>query len=143
LSLCLSVKHYAIKTYGEWRYSSTFLDLGSRWEWSASCPCHFTPQGNSPWYPLDRRLGEPQSRSGHCGEVEILQSGIKPRPSSPYPIAISTELSQLLHNISIIILNTNTNMININTYKNKSKAVTATYGRRNVFFININDIHKF
>jgi hypothetical protein len=33
----------------------------------------FTPrplysQGNSPWYPLDRRLGGPQSRSGRGGE---------------------------------------------------------------------------
>jgi hypothetical protein len=23
------------------------------------------PQGNSPWYPLDRELGRPQSWSGH------------------------------------------------------------------------------
>jgi hypothetical protein len=33
----------------------------------------FTPlplysQGEDPWYPLDRRLGGPQSRSGHGGE---------------------------------------------------------------------------
>jgi len=26
------------------------------------------PQGKSPWYPLDRRLGGPQSLSGHGGE---------------------------------------------------------------------------
>jgi len=26
------------------------------------------PQGKSPWYPLDRRLGGPQSCSGHGGE---------------------------------------------------------------------------
>jgi hypothetical protein len=26
------------------------------------------PKGKSPWYPLDRRLGGPQSRSGRCGE---------------------------------------------------------------------------
>jgi len=26
------------------------------------------PQGKSPHYPLDRRLGGPQSRSGHGGE---------------------------------------------------------------------------
>jgi len=25
-------------------------------------------QGNSPWYPLDWRLGGPQSRYGHAGE---------------------------------------------------------------------------
>jgi hypothetical protein len=28
--------------------------------------------GKSPWYPLDRRLGGPQSRSGQYGEVKIL-----------------------------------------------------------------------
>jgi hypothetical protein len=26
------------------------------------------PQGKSPWYPLDRRLGGPQNRSGLSGE---------------------------------------------------------------------------
>jgi hypothetical protein len=26
------------------------------------------PQGKSPWYPLDRRLGGPQNRSGRDGE---------------------------------------------------------------------------
>jgi hypothetical protein len=26
------------------------------------------PQGKSPWFPLDRRLGEPQIRSGRGGE---------------------------------------------------------------------------
>jgi hypothetical protein len=26
------------------------------------------PQGKGPWYPLDRRLGGPQSRSGRGGE---------------------------------------------------------------------------
>jgi hypothetical protein len=28
-----------MKTYGEWRYSSTILDLGTRWRWVVS----FTP----------------------------------------------------------------------------------------------------
>jgi hypothetical protein len=28
------------------------------------------PQGKSPWYPLERRLGGPQSRSGHDGGEE-------------------------------------------------------------------------
>jgi hypothetical protein len=42
-------------------------------EWSASCPCRFTPQGKSPWYPLDRRLGGPQSPSGRGGDDYKLQ----------------------------------------------------------------------
>jgi hypothetical protein len=37
--------------FREWRYSST--------------PWLLHPQGKSPWYPLDRRLGGPQSQSGH------------------------------------------------------------------------------
>jgi hypothetical protein len=31
------------------------------------------PQGKSPWYPLDRRLGGPQSRSGRGGEEKNSQ----------------------------------------------------------------------
>jgi hypothetical protein len=30
-------------------------------------PLPLYPQGKSPWYPLDRRLGGPQSRSGRGG----------------------------------------------------------------------------
>jgi hypothetical protein len=30
------------------------------------------PPGKEPRYPLDRRLGGPQSRSGRCGEEKIL-----------------------------------------------------------------------
>jgi hypothetical protein len=38
------------------------------------------PQGKSPWYPLDRRLGRPQSRSGRGGEDKNSQTspGIEP-----------------------------------------------------------------
>jgi hypothetical protein len=31
------------------------------------------PQGKIPWYPLDRRLGRPQSRSGRGGEEKNSQ----------------------------------------------------------------------
>jgi len=34
-------------------------------------PLH--PQGKSPWYPMDRRLGGPQSHSGHGGEEKNSQ----------------------------------------------------------------------
>jgi hypothetical protein len=66
---------------GEWRYNSTILDLSTGWRWLVS----FTPRalysrGKSPLYPLYRRLGGPQSRSGHCGvEKNLLQlPGIEP-----------------------------------------------------------------
>jgi hypothetical protein len=53
---------------GEWRYSSNFLDLSTRWRWVVGfTPRPFNPRGKSPQYPLDRRLGGPQSRSGRCG----------------------------------------------------------------------------
>jgi hypothetical protein len=53
---------------GEWRHSSTILDLGTRWRWVVS----FTPQPLYPQYPLDGRLGGPQIQSGCCGEEKNL-----------------------------------------------------------------------
>jgi hypothetical protein len=57
----------------------------------------------SPWYPLDRRLGGPQSRSGRCGEEKNLLPlpGIEPqflnRPVySPVAIDVSIDM---YHNI--------------------------------------------
>jgi hypothetical protein len=42
------------------------LNLGTRWsEWSASRSAALYPRGKDPRYPLYRRLGGPQSRSGH------------------------------------------------------------------------------
>jgi hypothetical protein len=44
------------------------------------------PPGKEPWFPLDRRLGGPQSRSGRGGEEKNSQppSGIEPQnPSRP------------------------------------------------------------
>jgi hypothetical protein len=48
------------------------LYLGPRWRWVVSFtlrPLYL--QGKSPWYPLDRRLGGPQSQFGHGGEEKI------------------------------------------------------------------------
>jgi hypothetical protein len=41
------------------------------------------PQGKSPWYPFDRRLGGPQGRSGHGVEEKNSQPppGIETRSS--------------------------------------------------------------
>jgi hypothetical protein len=41
-------------------------------EWSATRYGCFNPQGNNPQYLFDRRLGEPQSRSGRRGQEKIL-----------------------------------------------------------------------
>jgi hypothetical protein len=65
LFLCLT-KHHAMKTYrGSGGIATRILNLGCRWRWVVS----FTPwplylRGKSSSYPLDRRLGEPQSQSG-------------------------------------------------------------------------------
>jgi hypothetical protein len=45
------------------------FNLATRWMWVVSfTPRPLYPQGKSPWYPLDRRLGGSQSRSGHGSE---------------------------------------------------------------------------
>jgi hypothetical protein len=81
LSLCLT-KHHAMKTYwGSGGIAPRSLDLGTRWRWVISfTPQPLYPQGKSPWYPLDRRLGGPQSRSGQGGKEKNSQPppGIEP-----------------------------------------------------------------
>jgi hypothetical protein len=55
-------------------------------EWSASRPSRALPQGKDPRYPLDRRLGGPQSWSGKeaRGKNHLLVSGIElPSPGRP------------------------------------------------------------
>jgi hypothetical protein len=74
---------------GEWRYSSTILDLGTR---RTGC---FTPGENAPRYPLDRRLGGPQSRSGRCGEQKYLVPAGNRSPTVQ-PVTVPTDLSRLI-----------------------------------------------
>jgi hypothetical protein len=89
--LCLCITSYAhcffngAQRYegvlGEWMYSST-RSLTSALE-EVSGQIHDPAallQGNSPWYPLDRRLGGPQSLSGRGGEEKNSQPppGIEP-----------------------------------------------------------------
>jgi hypothetical protein len=80
---------------GSGAISPRILDLGTRWRWAAS----FTPrplytQRNSPWYPLDRRMGEPQSRSRPGGEEKNSQPqpGLKPPNIRPVARRYTTEL---------------------------------------------------
>jgi hypothetical protein len=81
LSLC-STKHLAMKTYrGSGGIAPRILDLSTRWRWVVSfTPLPLYPQGKSPWYPLDRRLSGPESRSGRGGEEKNSQPppGIEP-----------------------------------------------------------------
>jgi hypothetical protein len=51
--------------YISYSFATLALDVC---EWSASRPGRaLAPGGKGPRYPLDRRLGGPQSRSGHRG----------------------------------------------------------------------------
>jgi hypothetical protein len=75
------------------------LDLGTSWRWVVS----FTPrplytQGKSPRYPQDRRLGGPQSRSGHGGEENNSQllPGLEHPIIQPIAQRYTAELSRLL-----------------------------------------------
>jgi hypothetical protein len=85
LSLCLTKRH-AMKTYGgSVGTAPRILDLGTRLRWVLRfTPRPLYPRGKSSWYPLDRRLGGPQSRSWHGGEEKNSQPlpAIEPRSSS-------------------------------------------------------------
>jgi hypothetical protein len=73
LSLRLT-KHHEMKMYWSGGIAPRILDLGTRWRWVVSFTTQpLCPQGKRPWYPLDRRLGGPQSRSGRGGEEKIPQ----------------------------------------------------------------------
>jgi hypothetical protein len=63
------------------------------------------PREKSPWYPLDRRLGEHQSRSGRRGEENILEpTGTRtPAPrSSSQLLVLGLEVFRKITKISVI-----------------------------------------
>jgi hypothetical protein len=87
---------------GEWRYSSTILDLGTKWRWVVS----FTPRtlyvrGNSSRFPLARRLGGPQILSGCCG---VQKNPLLRRKSNPGRPAHSLPLYRLSYPESCIFV---------------------------------------
>jgi hypothetical protein len=63
------------------------------------------PQRKSPWYPLDRKLGGPQSRSGHGGEEKNSQptSCLKFRIVQSLDQRCTTELSRLIFFYSVLV----------------------------------------
>jgi hypothetical protein len=85
-----------MKEYGEVNVQShiflTSALIGGGW--SASHPGRFTPR-----YPLDRRLGGPQSQSRRREEEKILDPTRTPTPtprsSSQKPVAILMKQGQL------------------------------------------------
>jgi hypothetical protein len=62
---------------GEWRYTSTTLDLSIRWRLVVSfMPLLLHPWGICPWYLLDRKLCEPHFQSGCHGEETSFDPAI-------------------------------------------------------------------
>jgi hypothetical protein len=76
LTLCLA--KYEIHHEGVWgsgRIDPYFLDISISWRWVVS----FMPRPRYPQYPLDRRLGGPQSRFGQRGEKKTKQFVLRRR----------------------------------------------------------------
>jgi hypothetical protein len=75
-------------------------------EWSVLRPGRFTPGESALRYPFDRRPVGSQRRSERRGEEKILDptGTCTPTPlsSSPYPVAIPTELSRLLQWLALV-----------------------------------------
>jgi hypothetical protein len=72
------------------------LDLGTRWRWVVSfTPWSLYPQGRNLRYPLDRRLGEPQSQCGHTVEGKNSQPSLGIEPQISYRPARSQSLYRL------------------------------------------------
>jgi hypothetical protein len=49
-------------------------------EWSATMVQQLYPQGKRPHYPLERRLGGPQSLYGHSGEEKNISARQESNP---------------------------------------------------------------
>jgi hypothetical protein len=95
----------------EWRYSSTILDLGTRWRWVVNFTTRpLYPRWNSPRYPLDRRLGGPQSRSGGCRKEKnhplgrIWTQAVQPIALSVHWITLTSTLLMGFKVIEFIVL---------------------------------------
>jgi hypothetical protein len=71
---------------GEWRYSSTILDRGTSFT-----PRSLYPHGKNPRYPLDRRLGGPQSRFGRCE----VRKNLLPPAANQIPVVNKIALNGL------------------------------------------------
>jgi hypothetical protein len=75
------LKHHIMKLYGDGGKAPRILNLGNSWKWVVSLTLRpLYPWGKKTWYPLDGRLGGPQSFSGflHKGDsrrTEIWASG--------------------------------------------------------------------
>jgi hypothetical protein len=74
LSLCFNCAPRHEGVLGSTDIASRNLDVGTRLRWVVSfTPRPLYPQGKSPLYLVDMRLGGPHSRSGRGGEEKNSQ----------------------------------------------------------------------
>ena len=66
--------------------------MGARWGWVVNATPRPLFSGKDTRYPLYRRLGGTQSRSGRVRKISLPRDSIF-GPSNPYRVAVSTELS--------------------------------------------------
>jgi hypothetical protein len=91
-----------MKTYwGSVGIAPRIFNIGPRWRWVVSfTPWPLYPRRKSPQYPVDRRLGGPQSRSWRGGEEKKIPSLLLPGNDPVRPgcslVSILTELPWLL-----------------------------------------------
>jgi hypothetical protein len=100
LSLCFkwAPRHESVLNSG--CIAPRILDLDTKGRWVVSfTPRPLHPQGKSPWYPLDRRLGDPYGRSGHGGEEKNSQPlpGLEHSVIQSVAQSYTTELFRLIH----------------------------------------------
>jgi hypothetical protein len=67
------------------------------------------PQGKISWYPLDRRLGGPQSRSGCSGEEKISQLQPELEPQNPDRPVCSSAFKETAFRVTSVHHNTKMN----------------------------------
>jgi hypothetical protein len=100
------------------------LDLSTRWMCLVSfTPPPLYPKVKSPWYPLDRRLGGPQRRSGRGGLEKNSQPPPGIEPQNPDRPARSPALYELSYHGSRYESVQNHNM----------EAILRTSGKDHVF----------
>jgi hypothetical protein len=81
---------------GEWRYTSTILDFGTRWEWMISfMPWPLYPQGKRTQYPLDRRLSGLQSPIWTLWSREKFLAPVGNRNLAVQSVTLPTELFRI------------------------------------------------
>jgi hypothetical protein len=99
-SLWFLTDHHTMKGYWGCRgVAPCILNLCTKWSWMVSfTPMLVYPQGKRPCYPLDRRLGGPQSQPRCSGEEKKSHPmpGLEPPIIQPVTQCYSTELSRLL-----------------------------------------------